>query len=372
MLLGQDRVVDRAAMTSELVRMLRGASRDMRCPRSAVVLSGVDGNGPAVAAAHAPGSGADVVDAEAVVASVDRTWRSGPWSEGSVLVAPMWNGEDLLGACAFLGIPAPAAAWDIELVRAELYAARAVAIVSPRYRLPVPAADALPDLVRAEVCRAFAADPRPARVVVSGTERPVRPELARSALDVLRASLENARAHAGPCRIRVGVLYDDRELCLLVEDDGRGFDPAVALDRAGPGSGDGSGLAAVAARTRAVGGVVEIDSVQGWGTRVRVRLPHHPAGRLAPPSPRAAWVPVSPARPLPVAGGNDAALTRREREVRALVEQGMADKQIATRLEISAKTVEKHVGALLRKTGARNRTMLARLSMADLGPATPA
>jgi DNA-binding CsgD family transcriptional regulator len=29
---------------------------------------------------------------------------------------------------------------------------------------------------------------------------------------------------------------------------------------------------------------------------------------------------------------------------------------------ISAKTVEKHVGSLLRKTGTRNRTMLARLA----------
>jgi signal transduction histidine kinase/DNA-binding NarL/FixJ family response regulator len=53
-------------------------------------------------------------------------------------------------------------------------------------------------------------------------------------------------------------------------------------------------------------------------------------------------------------------LTSREREVRTLVELGMRDKQIADRLGISAKTVEKHVGALLRKTGAPNRTALAR------------
>ncbi|MCC5949929.1 MAG: GAF domain-containing protein [Nitriliruptoraceae bacterium] len=52
-------------------------------------------------------------------------------------------------------------------------------------------------------------------------------------------------------------------------------------------------------------------------------------------------------------------LTAREREVFPLVVQGLADKQIARQLEISVKTVEKHVGALLKKTGARNRTMLA-------------
>ncbi|MDN4612322.1 hybrid sensor histidine kinase/response regulator [Arthrobacter burdickii] len=54
-------------------------------------------------------------------------------------------------------------------------------------------------------------------------------------------------------------------------------------------------------------------------------------------------------------------LTVRELEVRDLLAEGLADKQIATRLGISAKTVEKHVGAMLRKTGARNRTMLVGL-----------
>jgi len=58
--------------------------------------------------------------------------------------------------------------------------------------------------------------------------------------------------------------------------------------------------------------------------------------------------------PLP-----DAALTAREREVSLLVETGWPDKRIAFELGISAKTVEKHVGTILRKTGARNRTELA-------------
>jgi signal transduction histidine kinase/DNA-binding NarL/FixJ family response regulator len=56
------------------------------------------------------------------------------------------------------------------------------------------------------------------------------------------------------------------------------------------------------------------------------------------------------------------ALTAREKEVRALVERGLPDKRIATELHISVKTVEKHVGAILRKTGAHNRTMLAGLA----------
>ncbi|TFD07697.1 GAF domain-containing protein [Cryobacterium sp. TMT1-66-1] len=57
-----------------------------------------------------------------------------------------------------------------------------------------------------------------------------------------------------------------------------------------------------------------------------------------------------------------ALLTSREREVRRLVEGGLRDKQIGTELGISVKTVEKHVGTILRKTGAANRTMLAGLA----------
>ena len=51
-------------------------------------------------------------------------------------------------------------------------------------------------------------------------------------------------------------------------------------------------------------------------------------------------------------------LTQRESEVRTLLEEGLADKQIASRLGISVKTVEKHVGAVLRKENAHSRTEL--------------
>jgi len=55
-------------------------------------------------------------------------------------------------------------------------------------------------------------------------------------------------------------------------------------------------------------------------------------------------------------------LTERERQVRGLMEQGLPDKEIAERLVLSVKTVEKHAGAVLRKTGARSRAELAALA----------
>ena len=48
--------------------------------------------------------------------------------------------------------------------------------------------------------------------------------------------------------------------------------------------------------------------------------------------------------------------TARETEVLELLRQGLTYRGIATRLGLSPKTVEKHVGAIMRKTGATNRT----------------
>ncbi|MGZ5214222.1 MAG: response regulator [Actinomycetota bacterium] len=54
--------------------------------------------------------------------------------------------------------------------------------------------------------------------------------------------------------------------------------------------------------------------------------------------------------------GDVIAFTERERQVFDLLERGSTDREIAAELTISVKTVEKHVGSILRKLGAQNRT----------------
>jgi FixJ family two-component response regulator len=65
-------------------------------------------------------------------------------------------------------------------------------------------------------------------------------------------------------------------------------------------------------------------------------------------------------------------LTPREREVLQCVVSGMANKQIASHLHLSEKTVEVHRGNVMRKTGADNVPELVRLTLAsgraDLAP----
>jgi DNA-binding NarL/FixJ family response regulator len=73
--------------------------------------------------------------------------------------------------------------------------------------------------------------------------------------------------------------------------------------------------------------------------------------------------------------GAGSGLTAREREVLALVAKGLTSRQLASRLGISARTVETHRQRLMRKTGARNVAELVRLALSQgflgAGPIRP-
>jgi DNA-binding NarL/FixJ family response regulator len=61
-------------------------------------------------------------------------------------------------------------------------------------------------------------------------------------------------------------------------------------------------------------------------------------------------------------------VTPREIEVLDLVSEGLSNRDIAARLYLSHRTVEKHIESLLRKTGARSRTQLAAVRAGALRP----
>ena len=344
----------------------------------------------------------------------------------------------------------------------------------------------LADALRSEVAWAQSIGRIEVRFVSAGPPVALEERLSREVLRVAREALTNIVRHARATTARLGLLYEQGAVSLLVQDDGQGFDPQSGWQ------GDRFGLRAMIDRARGFGATVEVDSLAGWGTRIRARFPY-PANQQET-SPRlrvliAARRPVLRAglarlltwtepgievvgevaageqvveacrdlQPdvalvdlsLPTADGAelrpqdgagvtgallahcpgvavvglceagddervaeairagaqgcvDAAadgpelaravvaagrgqailsgqvlgqlhrglraddpepgLTLREREVRDLMVQGLPDKVIAARLVLSVKTVEKHAGAVLRKTGARNRTELAALA----------
>ncbi|PTT15734.1 hypothetical protein DBR36_14385, partial [Microbacterium sp. HMWF026] len=75
----------------------------------------------------------------------------------------------------------------------------------------------------------------------------------------------NARRHARASRISVRVTDFDRDALLVVEDDGRGFDPRRTAD-------DRFGLRLLSDAVAEAGGTLRVDS-SAAGTRVEVRVP---------------------------------------------------------------------------------------------------
>jgi DNA-binding NarL/FixJ family response regulator len=84
----------------------------------------------------------------------------------------------------------------------------------------------------------------------------------------------------------------------------------------------------------------------------------------SPLDPRVAGT-LLPTRPAPVQ------LSRREREVLALVCEGMSNKQIARRLGIAEHTVKIHLGNAFRRIGVSDRTSAALWVREHLGTDTP-
>ena len=69
-----------------------------------------------------------------------------------------------------------------------------------------------------------------------------------------------------------------------------------------------------------------------------------------------------PERPFPDAGGRGA-LTPRELEILSLIVDGLGNKEISYRLDISDRTVQFHIRSIFEKTGARTRTEAAVLAL---------
>jgi signal transduction histidine kinase/DNA-binding NarL/FixJ family response regulator len=125
------------------------------------------------------------------------------------------------------------------------------------------------------------------RLVVEGNTAAVSGAVKRSTYRIFQEAVTNARLHALADWIEV-TLHVDRDLELVVEDDGCGFDPDA------PPELGGIGIQLMCERARALGGTVIVSSSQGAGTTVTFHLlgvrdtteeaPSRPAGEAASPA----------------------------------------------------------------------------------------
>ncbi len=97
--------------------------------------------------------------------------------------------------------------------------------------------------------------------------RVVPDEIALCLYRIVQEGLQNIIKHSGSATAKVQLMSIENELCLIISDQGCGFDSTVATD-------DGSlGLVSMRERVRLVRGQISVESRKGEGTRIKVQIP---------------------------------------------------------------------------------------------------
>jgi PAS domain S-box-containing protein len=96
------------------------------------------------------------------------------------------------------------------------------------------------------------------------------PEVETNLYRILQEALQNVSKHAGADHVSVLLERRDGQAVLIVEDNGRGYDPEHEV---AAGSGKGMGTTNMRERAALVGGTLEIESSPGSGTTIFVRVP---------------------------------------------------------------------------------------------------
>jgi len=137
--------------------------------------------------------------------------------------------------------------------------------------VPQPGVEELPELLEQVRTAGLPVD-----FATSGEPRELPRGLELTVYRIVQEALTNVRKHGGPgARARVAVDFGDRDLEVLVEDDGRG---STAEQMDGGGDGPGHGLIGMRERVGMVSGSLDIGPRPGGGFRIRAVLPLKAAG----------------------------------------------------------------------------------------------
>jgi signal transduction histidine kinase len=107
----------------------------------------------------------------------------------------------------------------------------------------------------------------PVTVTVTGTERPLPPDVDQAAYRIVQEALTNVSRHAGHASASVHLHYTPETLSIQVDDDGTGA--ATSTRPPGPGL----GLVGMRERVSALGGRLQTGPQDDGGYQVRAELP---------------------------------------------------------------------------------------------------
>ena len=107
-------------------------------------------------------------------------------------------------------------------------------------------------------------------LTITGERRRLPPAVETAAHRIGREAVTNAVRHADARHIRVAIAFEHRHLCVVVCDDGVGFDVAQLRPAEGRGH---WGLIGMGERARNARGTLDVRSVPGTGTAVVLRVP---------------------------------------------------------------------------------------------------
>jgi len=99
-----------------------------------------------------------------------------------------------------------------------------------------------------------------------GTDRRPDEKTEIATYRIINEVVNNALRHSEAANINVQLLIDESRLHVSVEDDGKGFDPAIAE------AGGGNGLRNIRSRVTSLNGKIEIFTSPGKGTEVNVEF----------------------------------------------------------------------------------------------------
>ncbi len=133
-----------------------------------------------------------------------------------------------------------------------------------------PALEELGLLPAVELLLRRSADAPEVKIEVQGSERRLDPQSELALFRILQEAWSNIRRHAEAHHVRLTFDYAANGLNVMIEDDGRGF----TLSTSGRARRGQWGLMGMQERAGLVGGVVQITSEPGQGTRVMIHMPY--------------------------------------------------------------------------------------------------